>query len=70
MSLVLSAVTSVCPATATVPKLLELATVFVIVNVSPTIAVLIPVPPDTVNVSVAVFAVVLPLSELIVANRF
>ena len=44
--------------------------VLVIVRVSPTIAVDIPVPPVTVNVSFVEFAVVLPLSLEIVAKRF
>ena len=40
------------------------------VTVSPTTAVVILVPPATVNVSVVVFAVVEPLSPATVANKF
>ena len=43
---------------------------FVIVIVSPLIAVLIPVPPTMLNVSVVEFAVVDPVSAVNVANKF
>jgi len=71
VSLVVSATISLCPLTAIVPKLFGITPcVLVIVSVSPEIAVLIPVPPTMLRVSVTLFAVVLPLSLEIVANKF
>ena len=63
-----SATTSPCPATAIVLKILLVEPDAFIVNVSPTIAVDIPVPPATVKLSLTTFAVLLPVSAVNVAH--